>query len=142
MDKIRIMIADDHNEFRNSLIEVFQHDKNLELIAEATNGRDAGELTIKLKPDVLLLDIEMADIDGIEVSRYVKKYSPKTKVLIISNYRYHHYVRACIDVKVNGYLLKNVTASNVIRTIHLVCDGLGVYELDCIQKLFTKTNNP
>ena len=142
MDKIKVLVADDHTLFRDGLCRLFEREKDIECVAVAKDGEEAVELTKKLLPDVVLIDVAMPKMDGIEAAKHIRATCPTTVILIVSAYDYEYYVRACIDAGADGYLLKNRTlGDSLIDAIRLVHAGEDVFDREIIkntlQKLFT-----
>ncbi len=122
MDKIRIVLADDHPMLRTATSRILQQYPDFEVVGEAADGQQALELSERLHPDVLIVDIRMPVIDGIEVVRLLKGRSPGTKALVLSAYDEKEYVLATLKAGASGYLLKTVDLNELaqsIRTVHL-----------------------
>lgn len=122
-----MLIADDHALFREGLGWLFEHEKDLECIGLADDGEAAIKLARELKPDVVLMDIAMPKIDGIEAAKRIKEICPDTRILILTAYRHKHYILACIEARVNGYLLKSARRSELANAIRMVHAGETVY---------------
>jgi NarL family two-component system response regulator LiaR len=127
MKRIRVIIADDHNLFREGLGWLFEREKDLECIAVAEDGEQAIKLARELLPDVVLMDIAMPKINGIEAAKQIKRDCPSTAILILSAYKYSHYVVACIEAKVDGYLLKNTRRDELANAIRIISTGKSVF---------------
>jgi DNA-binding NarL/FixJ family response regulator len=95
----------------------------MEVVGEADNGRVAVEQAIAKEPDVVLMDVGMPELNGLEATRQVKKYSPNTKVLVLSGYDNDEYVREIVRSGANGYLLKNTAPEELFRAIVAVSKG-------------------
>jgi DNA-binding NarL/FixJ family response regulator len=107
MRKLRILIADDHGLVRRGARNLLQTRRGWTVVGEAENGREAIEKTIKLKPDVAVIDISMPEVDGVEVTRQIKESVPDVKVLVLTMHESAHMVRRALDAGANGYLLKS-----------------------------------
>jgi two-component system response regulator NreC len=119
MDKpIRIMLADDHTIVRQGLARLLEDKPELKIVGEAINGRKAVEKALELKPDVIIMDIAMPFMNGIEATKRIKKQLPKTKILILSMYSHEHYIHNLLETGVSGYLLKDSSGRDIIKAIH------------------------
>ncbi len=119
--KIRIVIADDHAILREGIRALLQLQPDMEVVGEASNGTEAIEQVGKLDPDVLLMDIAMPGLGGIEAALELRKQGRRTKILILSQYEDREYVRRLLKAGVSGYVLKKSAGAelaNAIRAVH------------------------
>jgi DNA-binding NarL/FixJ family response regulator len=105
--KIRIMIADDHEIVRNGLRSLIEKELDMEVIAEAGNGRDAVRIALELAPDVVIMDIAMPDLNGIEAARQIIAALPRIKVIALSMHADKRYVMEMLKAGASGYILKD-----------------------------------
>jgi len=117
---IKVILADDHKIVRNGLRSLLEKDLHMEVIAEAADGREAVELTRKLKPDIIVMDLTMPDRNGIEATRQIVATTPGTKVLALSMHSDRRYIAGALDAGVSGYLLKHCAFDELIRAIQAV----------------------
>src|SRR3989337_4485886 len=115
MTQIRIVIADDHAVVREGTREILERDPALEVIGEAEDGQQAGELTASLKPDFVVLDMALPVLNGIEAARQIQVVSPGTKILVLSAFDDDDYVHAVMQAGAAGYLLKTAHGSEVVN---------------------------
>ena len=115
---IRIMIADDHTIVRQGLARLLNDQPDLKVVGQAVNGRQAVDKTLELKPDVVIMDIAMPQMSGIEAAKRIRKKLPKAKVLILSMYSHEHYIHDLFETGVSGYLLKDSSGRDIIQAIH------------------------
>jgi DNA-binding NarL/FixJ family response regulator len=115
---VRILIADDHTIVRQGLASLLNDQPDLKVIGQADNGRAAVDKTLELKPDIIIMDIAMPQMNGIEAVKRIKKKVPKSKVLILSMYSHEHYIHELLESGVSGYLLKDSSGRDIINAIH------------------------
>ena len=115
--KITVIIADDQTLFREGIKDLLENERNIEVIAEAADGREALRLVKKLNPNVILLDIKLPHMDGIEATRQIHKDCPNTNVLILSGYEDEAHVMEAIQAGANGYLSKMLPASELVNAL-------------------------
>jgi two-component system, NarL family, response regulator NreC len=120
---IRIFLADDHTIVRQGLAKLLEAEPNLRVVGEAENGREAIVKAEKLKPDVVLMDIAMPMLNGIEATRQIRKSCPQTKVIILSMHSHDRYISELFSLGASGYLLKSSTGSDIINAIHTALRG-------------------
>lgn len=117
-DTIRIMLADDHTIVRQGLARLLNDQPDLKIVGQAINGRIAVDKALELKPDVIIMDIAMPQMNGIEAAKRIKKKLPKTKILILSMYSHEHYIHELFETGVSGYILKDSSGRDIIKAIH------------------------
>jgi DNA-binding NarL/FixJ family response regulator len=121
MSKIRVIIADDHAILREGVRALLSAQPDIEVVGEAVDGKEALEKVAQLDPDVVLMDIAMPGLGGIEASLEIKKAGRRAKILILSQYEDREYVRRLLKSGVSGYVLKKSAGSelaNAIRAVH------------------------
>lgn len=123
MKKIRILLADDHRMVRYGFRLILQTQKDMEVIGEAGNGRDAVELAKSLKPDVVVMDVTMPELNGIEATRRIHEAEPLARVLALSVHRDSVYVREIVRAGAEGYILKESADSELIAAVRAVAEG-------------------
>lgn len=120
---ITILLADDHQIVRQGLKSLLEGESDFKVIGEASKGLESLQLTERLKPDVLVLDLMLGDISGLEVTRQVSERSPKTAVVILSMYSNEGYVLEALRAGAKAYVLKESTATELVRAIREAIAG-------------------
>jgi len=134
-DSIRVILADDHALFREGLKELIDGESDLECIGIAANGEDAVTLTRQLNPDVIVMDVAMPVINGIQALKQIKLFCPSVAVIIVSAFNYQKYVKDSMAAGVDGYLLKSVHRSELINSIRIVHAGQRVFSPEITSEL-------
>ncbi|MGM0619979.1 MAG: response regulator [Bacteroidota bacterium] len=120
---IKVLIADDHQLFREGLMNLISSAPDIEVIGEAKDGKEATEKVKTLNPDVVLIDIGMPRMNGIEATRIIKKQQPGIKVIALSMHSDRQFVKGILEAGSDGYLLKNCTYRQLIEAIKTVVEG-------------------
>jgi DNA-binding NarL/FixJ family response regulator len=123
MNKINLLIADDHTMFLQGLISLLEQESNITIVDKAVNGIEALEIVKKGTVDFIILDISMPEMDGIELSKILKKQYPNVKILIVSTHSNVMIISRLIRIGVNGYLLKNAEKSELLLAINTIANG-------------------
>lgn len=118
--KIRVLLADDHALLREGLKALLARSGDIEVVAEAADGRQALALAIECAPDVAVLDIAMPGLNGIEATALIRKRMPRTKVLVLSGYGHEDQVRASLRAGASGYVLKSSSSEELLLAIRTV----------------------
>jgi NarL family two-component system response regulator LiaR len=138
MNKIKVIIADDHFLFREGTRSLIEHEKDMEVIGEASDGEEAIKLVTRLHPHLVLMDIAMPRVNGIEATRRIKADYPATAVLILTAYDNDQYIVALLEAGAAGYLLKNVSGNDLVNAIRAVHAGEAVLHPAIAQKVFSR----
>ena len=117
MAKLRILVADDHEIVRRGMLSLLEGDPDLEICSEATNGRDALEQVRATKPDIVILDIGMPSLNGLEATRQILKERPQTKVLILTVHESEQVIREVLDAGARGFVLKSDAARDLVAAV-------------------------
>lgn len=121
--KVRIVLADDHPVYRDGLRQMLAPDPDLQLVHETGNGRDALEQARRLKADVLLLDIDMPGMSGLEVARERQRHNDSFEIIFLTMHREEDLFNEALNLGVNGYVLKESAAADILTAIHFVAEG-------------------
>ena len=120
---ISIMITDDHSMIREGLKSLLELDDDIKVIAQAVDGRDCLDKLDVYKPDVLLLDINMPNMNGLEVLKELKARKSKVKVLVLTVHNETEYLMKAVDIGINGYVLKDSESAELKKAIRAIMDG-------------------
>jgi len=114
---IRILLADDHTIVRQGLARLLEEQPDLKIVGEAINGQAAVDKALELVPDIIIMDIAMPLLNGIEAAMRVRKSLPDCKILILSMYSHEHYIHQLLETGISGYLLKDSSGQDIIKAI-------------------------
>jgi two-component system response regulator NreC len=122
-EKHRIVIAEDHTILRDGLRALLASDPNLDVVGEAKDGQEAIRGAEKLKPHLILMDLSMPRMNGLDAIREIKKNSPETKILILTVHKTDEYIQAALEAGANGYVLKDSSHTELSLAIRNVLEG-------------------
>lgn len=122
-EKIEVLLADDHTLVRQGLKALLEREPEIEIVAEAGDGRRALELIEEFKPQIAVLDISMPKLNGLEAARRIAGIAPETKVILLSMYKRTEYVQEAVRAGVRGYVLKEDAAEELVEAIRKVAEG-------------------
>jgi DNA-binding NarL/FixJ family response regulator len=123
MKKISVLIADDHALIRTGIATLLQHYDDFAVVGEATDGAEAVEMTGKLQPDVVLIDLAMPRVNGIEATRLIRERYPNIKVLVLTMHENDEYIYQIFKAGASGYVLKDASREELCRAIRAVAKG-------------------
>jgi len=133
--KVRILLAQDYEGVRQSLCECLQNESDLTVVGQTGDGDEAVMLSQKLKPDVVLMDLHMRKLNGIEAIKLIKSDNPSTVVFILTPYDYDQYIFALIDAAACGYLPETATSRQIVEAIHAALEGEQVLRQAIVRKV-------
>lgn len=120
---IRVMLADDHAVVRKGIREFLEEVDDIRVVAEATTGTEALAATLEQRPDVVVLDIQMPQMSGVEAARQIKSQAPEVRVLVLTAYDDDPYIFAMLQAGASGYVLKNASSEELVRAVRAVATG-------------------
>lgn len=140
--KLRLLLADDHGMFREGLRALIEKQTDLEVVGEAANGREAVRLARDLTPTVVVMDVSMPDLSGVEATRQILKRRPEVKIVALSMHSDRRFVVEMLRAGAQGYLLKDCAYEELVRAIRTVAGGrvylspriAGVVLEDCVRR--------
>jgi two-component system response regulator NreC len=124
--KIRLLIADDHTLLRNGICALLEDEQDMVIVGEASDGREAVRLAGLLKPNVVLMDIAMPLLNGLEATRQIKREHPDINVLVLTMYDNEEYFHEMLEVGASGYIIKRAAATELVSAIRAVYSGEAV----------------
>ena len=137
-DELTVLIADDHPLVREALHRALDVEEDMKVVAEASDGEEAVKLASELKPDVVVMDIVMPKVNGIEATRKIKEIAPDTAILILTAYDDEEYVLGLLDAGAAGYLLKSARGRDLAGAIRAIKSGESVLHPKIIAKLLKR----
>ncbi|AUC25407.1 response regulator transcription factor [Streptococcus uberis] len=142
MDKLKVILVDDHEMVRLGLKSFLNMQKDVEVIAEASNGRQGIELALELKPDVLVMDLVMPELGGVEATLEILKEWPEAKILVLTSYLDNEKIYPVIDAGAKGYMLKTSSAAEILNAIQKVAKGQLAIETEVDKKIKAHDRKP
>lgn len=121
--QVRVLLVDDHALVRHGLRRILEDESDLQVVGEAGGGEEAISLALVVRPDVIVLDMAMPDINGLQAAREILKQRPGSRILVLSMYADEQYVRNALDAGVQGYILKGALATDMVRAVRAVANG-------------------
>lgn len=134
MKKINLLIADDHTMFLQGIVSLLEQEPEINVVGKAVNGIEALEIIKSQNIDLIILDISMPEMDGIELSKILKKEYPAVKILIVSTHSNASIISRLIRIGVNGYLLKNAEKSELLKAITTIAEGEDYFSEETEEK--------
>lgn len=123
MSRARILIVDDHEIFRRGLRSLLESRPEFEILGEAGDGLQAIEKASELKPDLIVMDVSMPQLDGLQATRQIRKKLPQTKILILSQHDSSHMLSAALEAGANGYVIKSQVSRCLLSALDAVSSG-------------------
>lgn len=139
---IRVLLADDHNLVRQSLAGVLRTSGECQIVAEAADGMEALELALKLKPDVVVVDISMPRLNGLEVLRRLSAELPQSRLLVLTMHEEDEYVLHAVRAGARGYLLKHAATADLIAAVKALAAGSTYFGPQAAQALAAQVHHP
>jgi DNA-binding NarL/FixJ family response regulator len=126
-EPLRVLIVDDHPMYRGGLRAVLEDDPELDVVGDAANGTDAVARVLEMQPDVVLMDLQMPGMSGIEATRLITSASPHVAVLVLTMFDGDESVFAAVEAGARGYVLKGAGSAQILRAVHAVGDGEAIF---------------
>lgn len=138
METTRVVLADDHTLFREGTRELLERGRGIEVVGEAADGAAAVAVVGELEPDVVIIDVEMPELDGIEATRRIKAAHPRIAVLALTVHDEDPFVFAVLDAGAAGYLLKDVSSTELVDAVHALRAGESVLHPSVVGKVLAR----
>ena len=138
----RILLADDHKIVRDGLRSLLEREADIQVAAEAENGRRALQLARKLAPDIVIMDISMPDLNGIDATRQITSEQPGVKVIALSMHSQRQFVEGMLRAGVSGYLLKDTAFEELVKAVRIVLSGKKYLSPDITEIVFQEYLRP
>lgn len=138
MEVIKVLIVDDHALLRQGLMKLLELDEELAVVGQAADGESALEMVPEINPDVVLLDVNLPDMTGIEVAARMRKNHPETRILALTIHDDVSYISEMIRAGVDGYMLKDAEPARLIQAIKRVGAGESVFPSDLMEKVMER----
>lgn len=139
---IRVVIAEDQQMLRGALTSLLQLEDDIEVVAQVSNGEDALEAIERHQPDISILDIEIPGMTGLDVAEQIRQRGIGTKIMIVTTFARPGYLQKAMDLKVNGYVLKDEPIDEFVEAIRKIMKGERVVSPDLVDTLFNREENP
>ncbi len=138
MSQCKVLIADDHVIVREGLIALLNLADGIKVVGEAADGREAIDMTKQLRPDVVLMDIRMDELDGVQATREIRARFPEVHVIALTNYDDDEYVFDCLRYGASGYLLKDVSPEDLVKAIKSAVQDESQVDPSVLNKVLTQ----
>ena len=138
MPPIRILIVDDHTLVRDGLNTILSRQPDFEVVGEASNGREATELARTVNPDVILMDLRMPEMSGVEAMRAIGAESPDIKIIVLTTFDTDEYIFDAVEAGAKGYLLKDTSREELFNAVRAVCRGESQIEPGVAARLISR----
>ena len=139
---MRVLIADDHTMVRESLVSVLQADGDVQVVGQASDGIEALEKAMQLRPDIVIADLSMPRLNGIEVVRRLREALPDTRVLVLTMHQEDEYVLQAVRAGASGYLVKDSAAAELLTAVRSLHAGRGYFGLQAAKTLAEQLQHP
>jgi DNA-binding NarL/FixJ family response regulator len=139
---IRVVVADDHNVVRAGIRELLSDEDDIAVIGEARNGLEAVDLATALHPDVVVMDIAMPELTGVEATRQIRASAPGVRVLVLTSYADDPYIYGLLDAGATGYILKTAESREIVRAVRATAAGQSAIDPAVAPRLIARLTQP
>ena len=141
-ENIRVLLVDDHAVVREGLRTYLDLEEKLSIVGEASNGREAADKVRALRPDVVLMDLLMPEMDGIAATKAIKEFAPEVKIIVLTSFQDDEHIMPAIEAGATGYLLKDVSAPELVKAIEGAFQGQAQLYPEVARKLMEQVRQP
>jgi two-component system, NarL family, response regulator LiaR len=138
----RVVIADDHNVVRKGIRDLLSDEDDIVVVGEARNGQEAVDLATALLPDVVVMDIAMPEMTGVEATRQIRTSAPGVRVLVLTAYEDDPYIYGLLDAGATGYILKTAESREIVRAVRATAAGQSVIDPAVAPRLIARLTQP
>jgi DNA-binding NarL/FixJ family response regulator len=139
---IRVVIADDHNVVRKGIRDLLSDEDDIAVVGEARNGQEAVDLAMALQPDVVVMDIAMPEMTGVEATRKIRAQVPNVRVLVLTAYADDPYIYSLLDAGATGYILKTAESREIVRAVRATAAGQTALDPAVAPRLIARLSKP
>src|SRR3954467_14977688 len=141
MQEINVFVVDDHQIFLDGIVSLLDDEPNIKIAGTAHNGKQALERIKSSKVDVVLMDINMPEMDGIEATKQLRKTNPDIKILMLTMHGEPRFIKECLEIGAKGYVLKNISKDDLLKAIETVYQDKSYLDQDVQEKLISSISN-
>lgn len=141
MQEIHVFVVDDHQIFLDGIVSLLDDEPNIKIAGTAHNGKQAIERIKNTKVDVVLMDINMPEMDGIEATKLLRKSNPEIKILMLTMHSEPRFIKECLEIGAKGYVLKNISKDDLLKAIETVYLDKPYLDQDVQEKLISSISN-
>ncbi len=138
MNKIKIMVVDGHPAYRKGLARIFREETDLDVVGTSSDGNQAVKAAPRLKPDIIIMDISMPKMNGIEATKQIKARNSGIGIIVLSAFSYPSYVLGALSAGASSYLLKNTPMEEILKAIRIVYLGGGVFDNEVTRNILRR----
>jgi DNA-binding NarL/FixJ family response regulator len=139
---IRVVVADDHKVVRAGIRELLADEPDIQVVGEARDGREAVELALAQRPDVVVMDINMPELSGVEATRQIRAAAPDVRVLALTAYQDDPYIYGLLDAGASGYILKTAEGQEIVRAVRATAAGQSAIDPAVAPRLIARLTRP
>ena len=141
MQEINVFVVDDHQIFLDGIVSLLDDEPNIKIVGTAHNGKQAIDRIKTQKVDVVLMDINMPEMDGIEATKQLKKINPNIKILMLTMHSEPRFIKECLEIGAKGYVLKNISKDDLLKAIDSVYQDKSFLDQEVQEKLINSICN-
>jgi DNA-binding NarL/FixJ family response regulator len=137
MEEINVFVVDDHQIFLDGIVSLLDDEPNIRIAGTANNGKEAIDRIKATKVDVVLMDINMPEMDGLEATKQLRKINPDIKILMLTMHSEARFIKECLEIGAKGYVMKNISKDDLLKAIETVNQDKSYLDADSQEKLIS-----